>query len=58
MKTLYEKYSIKIIPENPADEVYLESVLGLYAKNDEARAIRISVIGVDSAFAYVEIKKR
>ena len=56
MKVEYRKLSIVIIPENDQDEVYLESVLGLKKKGDVATATRVAVIGLDLAWAYVEIK--
>jgi len=57
MKIEYGKYCIRIIPENEQDQVYLESVLGLFKKGDKAIAERIAVSGIDTAWAYVAVKK-
>jgi hypothetical protein len=57
MKVEYRKYSIVIIPENEADEVYLETVLGLNSIEDTAIVRRISPINMEHAWAYAELKK-
>lgn len=57
MKISYLKNSVEIIPEDDQDEIYLETVLGLHKKGDTAIAVRIAPMGLDHAWAYVEIKK-
>jgi len=57
MKVEYGIHCIRIIPENDQDQVYLEAVLGLLKKGDRAIAERIAVIGLDTALAYVAVKK-
>jgi len=56
MKFEIKKTSIRIIPENEEDEVYLESVLRLRKTGDCATVVRIAPYGLDSAWAYAEVK--
>jgi len=58
MKVEYKKNSIDIIPENAKDEVYLESVLNLHENGDQAIAERIAPMGLDHAWAYLQIRKK
>lgn len=57
MRVKYLKTSIQIIPENDADEVYLETVLNLKSTAHWARTTRVSAAGMPSIWAYAEIKK-
>lgn len=57
MKVLFEKTTIKIIPESPADEVYLETVLGLRKKDDLGYVKRVAPFDLDYAWAYAEVGK-
>jgi len=56
MKFEIGKTSIKIIPENAEDEIYLESVLRLRKKGDLAIVERIAPFSLDHAWAYAEVK--
>jgi len=66
MEVKYTKKSIRIIPENKFDEVYLESALGLRKRGDWAKAERVLLVGlgptrvyfVSSNPFYVKIKKK
>jgi hypothetical protein len=57
MRVEYRKESIEIIPEGDLDEVYLESVLCLHKKGDKAVATRMAPMGLDHAWAYLDIRK-
>ncbi len=57
MKLELAKYSIRIIPENEADEVYLETVLNLPQVGNTAKAKRIAPFELSHAWAYLEIRK-
>lgn len=57
MQVKYLKYSIQIIPENPADEVYLEAVLDTKKAGDCCEAKRIPPMGLDHAWAYLDVRK-
>lgn len=56
MKFEIGKTSIKIIPQDAEDEVYLESVLKLRKTGDQATVKRIAPYNFDSAWAYAEIR--
>lgn len=56
MKVVYKKNSIQIVPECDADEVYLESVCLTKRKDQCCEAKRVSVMGLDHVWAYLEIK--
>jgi hypothetical protein len=56
MRVLYKKYSIQIVPENDADEVYLETVCNTKIGGDVCLAKRVDAMGLH-AWAYLEIKK-
>ncbi len=58
MKVEYRNHSIDIVPENAKDEVYLESVLDLHEKGDQAIAERVAPMGLNHAWAYLKIRKR
>ena len=66
MEVKYTKKSIRIIPENKFDEVYLESALGLRKRGDWAKAERVLLVGsgparvyfISSNPFYVKIKKK
>ena len=66
MEVKYTKKSIRIIPENKFDEVYLESALGLRKRGDWAKAERVLLVGLGPARVYfissnpfyVKIKKK
>ena len=66
MEVKYTKRSIRIIPENKFDEVYLESALGLRKRGDWAKAERVLLVGLGPARVYfissnpfyVKIKKK
>ena len=57
MKVKFGRLAIEIIPENPQDEIYLESLLNLHKKGDQAIAERVSLFGLDHTWAYLEIKR-
>jgi len=54
MKVEYRKDSIVIIPEKPADEVYLESVLGLMVEGDTATVTRVAPHGFPKVWSYAQ----
>ncbi len=55
MRVEYTKTAIHIIPESPADEVYLESVLNLRVANQTAEARRVPPFDLPSCWAYLSI---
>jgi hypothetical protein len=56
MKVVYQKYSIQIIPECPADEVYLETVCKTKKAGECCEAKRIPPMGLEHSWAYLEIR--
>ena len=57
MRVEYKQSSIQIIPDSDMDKVYLEAITGLKHKGESCKAERVAVIGLDHAWAYLEIKK-
>jgi len=58
MKFNITKNSIQIIPQDDEDEVYLESVLNLWKKDDEAIVVRVAPYNLDHSWAYAEVKRK
>ena len=56
MKLEVGRNTLKIIPETPQDEAYIEDTLGLYAKGDAIALIRVACIGLDRTIAYLETR--
>lgn len=57
MRMELNKTSIRIVPEDNRDEVYLESVLGLLKKDDSCKAVRVAPIGLNYIWAYLQIER-
>jgi hypothetical protein len=55
---LLMKTSIQIIPDTDQDEAYLEAILKLNNAGDKADAIRVSPMGLQYSWAYLEIRPR
>ena len=48
--------TLKIIPETPEDEAYIEDTLGLRKNGDTAILRRIAPIGLDFTIAFLEVR--
>ena len=48
--------TLKIIPETPEDEAYIEDTLGLRKKGDTIALRRIACINLDFTIAYLEAR--
>lgn len=57
MKLEIGKYSLKIIPETPQDEIYLEEVLGLDISESYCRINRVNEMNTGS-WAYAETESQ
>ena len=58
MQLIVTRNSLKIVPETPIDEAFLEEVLGLKQAGDIAFATRVSAMGLPRVWAYLEIMPR
>ena len=56
MKLEVGRNTLKIIPETPIDEAFIEDTLGLWKKGDTVVLRRIAPIGLDYTIAYLEAK--
>ena len=53
MKTLVGRYGLRVVPETPQDEAWLEEVLGLRKAGDSIPLMRVNAIGL-MCWAYAE----
>ena len=58
MKLDINRYSMRIVPENPQDEAYLEEVIGAKLTNDQSVTRVLSHGSLPSSFYALEIIKK